>query len=220
MRFSFLLVALLLIGPSSGCSKGEEVRGAASANDTASVGLECDHDLKVRAIAKHSWPYPADRTNLRWSANYQKVHLKLKPNHASFVTATIGFRKGDLVEVLDSEVHVMKPRRLVAKRDIVVKRKVISQGIEVERDIIVAKAGDPASFLFYNSQGYCMVDTDAGPAWTPCTFDDTFDGLSAETPNACEQRWWIQMARSKADKGWMIVNPDMVERVVPADEAR
>ena len=220
MRFAFLLVTLLLAGPSIGCKKGEEVRGAANANDTASVGLECDHDLRVRAIAKHSWPYPADRSNLRWTAKHQKARLKLKPNHASFVTATISFREGDLIEVLDSQVHVMKPRRLIAKRDIGVKRKVISQGIEVERDITVAKAGDPASFLFYNSQGYCMVDTDVGPAWTPCTFDDTFEGLSPETPNACEQHWWIQVARSRVDKGWMIVNPDVVERVVPPDEAR
>jgi hypothetical protein len=85
---------------------------------------------------------------------------------------------------------------------------------------MVARAGDAASFLFYNSQGYCLVDSDVGPIWTPCTFDDTFEGLSAETPNACEQHWWIQMARSKVDKGWMIVNPDLVERVVPSGEAR
>ena len=87
----------------------------------------------------------------------------------------------------DALVHAL------AKRDIVVKRKVTSQGIEVEREITVAKAGEPASFLFYNSQGYCMVDTDVGPAWTPCTFDDTFEGLSPEAPNACEQHWWIQV---------------------------
>jgi len=215
MRTFFLLLAILLIGSSASCNKGNQTPGAASAEDAGSSGLDCDHDLRVAAVAEHSWPYPAEESALRWTGKYQKTKLKLKPNHASFVTATISFREGDLIEVLDSQVHVIKPRRLIAKRDIIVKRKVVSQGIEVEREYLVAKAGEPASFLFYNSRGHCMVDTQVGPAWTPCTFDDTFEGLSAGSPNACEQRWWIQMQRSKVDKGWMIVNPELIERVGP-----
>ncbi len=221
MRTASLLFAILLSGSSFGCSKGDETERAANANDALSAGLECDHDLRVGAVAKHSLPYPADQSALRWTGGYQKVTLKLKPTHASFVTATISFRAGDVIDVMDSQVHVIKPRRLIAKRDIIVKRKVIRQGIEVEREYLVAKAGEPASFLFYNSQGYCMVGTDEGPTWTPCTLEDTFEGLSAEHPNACQQNWWIQMQRSKADRGWMIVNPDLTERWrPPPDEAR
>jgi hypothetical protein len=59
------------------------------------------------------------------------------------------------------------------------------------------------------------VETRDGPGWTPCTFEDTFEGLSAENANACEQYWWIQMQRSKVDKGWMVVNPELVERLGP-----
>ena len=164
-------------------------------------------------MAKHSWPYPAAERHLLWTGRYDRMKLKLRPTHAAFVTATMTFREGDFVEVLDSEVHVTKPRRLVAKRDIFVTRKVTSQGIETEQRYVVAKQGELASFLFYNSQGFCMVDTSNGPAWTPCTLEDTFEGLSPETPNACGQNWWVQVQRSKVDKGWMVVNPSHVRRV-------
>jgi hypothetical protein len=221
MRTPFLFIAVLLIGSSVACHKADETGGAQDANDASSQGLDCDHDLRSSAVAEHSWPYPADHQDLRWTGGYQKTRLKLKPTHAAFVTATISFREGDLIQVLDSQMHIIKPRLLIAKRDIVVKRKVINQGIEVERDHLVAKAGEPAGFLFYNSRGHCMVATDDGPSWTPCTFEDTFEGLNAENPNACEQNWWIQMQRSKVDKGWMIVNPKVVERIGPApDEAK
>jgi len=221
MRNTLLALAILLIGSALGCHKGDEPRGAANAKNAAVSGLACDHDLRSRAMARHSWPYPADHRDLRWTAPYKKVQLRLKPTPAAFVTATLSFRDGDLIEVLDSEVHVTKPRRLIAKRDIFTKRKVVVQGIEVEREYLVAKAGDPVSFLFYNSRGQCMVESGDGPSWTPCTFEDTFEGLSAENANACEQHWWIQMQRSKVDRGWMTVNPALVERVgPPPGEAR
>lgn len=221
MRNALLLVLTLVLGLSNGCGKGDEPRGAKSANDADSVGLGCDHDLKSTAVTRHSWPFPAELKNLVWTAGYQKAKLKLKPTHASFVTATISFREGDPIEVLDSELHIMKPRRLIAKRDIVVTRKAISQGIEVKREYLVAKAGDPASFLFYNSEGYCLVQTEVGPGWTPCTWDDTFEGLNPDDPNACEQHWWIEIARSRVDRGWMIVNQEVVQRVGGSpDQAR
>ena len=139
--------------------------------------------------------------------------MRLKPSQITFVTATLTFREGDYLEVLGSEVHVVKPRRLIAKKDIYVTRKVTRQGIEKTDTYLVAKAGEPASFLFYNSEGYCMVNTDDGPGWTQCTLDDTFEGLSAEKPQACQQNWWVQIERSRVDKGWMIVNPTLTKRV-------
>ena len=219
MRTEFSILLIFVLGFSSSCQKGDATEGASSPNELAPPALDCNHDLASSGLAKHSWPYPIDHRDLRWTGKYEKVKLKLKPTHAAFVTATLSFRAGDLIEVLDSEVMITKPRRLLAKRDLSVKRKVMSQGIEVEREFFIAKAGEPVSFLFYNSRGHCMVDTDDGPAWIPCTLDDTFEGLSAERPFACEQQWWIQTQRSRADKGWMVVRPDRVERVGPPLDA-
>ena len=221
MRIALPYLAFLLISCAVACQKGDGARDAASAKDDTASGLGCDHDEKSRAVVKHSWPYPAEHRDLRWTGQYEKVKLKLRPNQAAFVTATISFQEGDHLEVLDSEVHVTKPRRLIAKRDIFTTRKVVSQGIEVEREYLVTKAGEPASFLFYNSRGQCMVQADGGPSWTPCTFEDTFEGLSADDANACEQTWWIQVQRNKVDRGWLIVNPQLTESVgPPPGEAR
>ena len=215
MRTSLSILAISLVGFSVGCHKGDASQAATSANDAAAPALDCDHGFRSNAVAKHSWPYPIDHKDLRWTAGYQKVKLKLKPTHAAFVTATVSFRAGDLIEVTDSEVHITKPQRLIAKRDLMITRKVMSQGIEVNREFLIAKAGEPASFLFYNSRGQCMVDGENGPGWVPCSLDDTFEGLSAENPYACGQRWWVQTQRSKVDRGWMVVSPDRVERVGP-----
>jgi len=219
MRKTFLILAISLLGFSLGCQKGDASEATASANDMASAALDCDHDLASNALAKHSWPYPVDHKDLRWTGGYAKEKLKLKPTHAAFVTATLSFREGDFIEVLDSEIRITKPRRLIAKRDLIMKRKVTRQGIEVTRELLVAKAGEPASFLFYNSRGHCMVDSEDGPGWIPCSLEDTFEGLSAERPHACQQQWWIQMERSKVARGWMKVSPDRVERVGPPLDA-
>ncbi|MBT8468197.1 MAG: hypothetical protein KJN97_05550 [Deltaproteobacteria bacterium] len=206
----FLLAAAL----GTACKKGDVTPATAAA---AQAGLDsgCDHDLKSTASAKHSWPYPADHRNLRWGDEYQKMRLKLKPTPVAFVTATVTWKSGELIEVEDSEVRIIKPRRLVAKRDLYVKRKVWDQGIEVERKLLAAAKGQVGSFLFYNSRGMCMVGTDQGPGWTPCSLDDAFEGLSKEQPEACEQVWWVKVRKSKVDKGWMPVMPGFMERVPP-----
>lgn len=213
MRIVLPIMAAALLWVSTGCARGDEARGSSTADELARQAPECDHDFRTNAVAKNSWPYPASQRNLRWTGRYDRVKLKLKPNHASFVTATLTFREGDFIEVLDSEIHVTKPKRLVAKRDIFVTRKAVRQGIETEQKYLVAREGEPASFLFYNSEGFCMVQTDDGPAWTACTLNDTFEGLSAEAPYACSQSWWVRIQRSKVDRGWMLVNPTVVQRV-------
>ncbi|MBW1907801.1 MAG: hypothetical protein JRJ24_21455 [Deltaproteobacteria bacterium] len=118
------------------------------------------------------------------------MKLKLKPTHAAFITATVTWKKGELIGVEDSEVFVKKPRRLVAQ-------------------------GAVGSFLFYNSRGMCMVGTEHGPGWTPCTLDDAFEGLSEERSAACEQVWWVKVRKSKVAQGWMPVDPGLMERVAP-----
>ncbi len=219
MRILSTLFTLLLVTTSLACSKDGEGKGASNASEAAARGLECEHDLKANTIVRKSWPYPAGVRNLVWTGRYNKTELKLKPTQIAFVSATLTFREGDYLEVLDSEVHVVKPRRLIAKRDIYVTREVTRQGIERNERYLVAKAGEPASFLFYNSEGFCMVNTDDGPGWTKCTLDDTFEGLSAEKSDACQQNWWVQVQRSKVDKGWMIVNPTLTRRVTGPPDA-
>ncbi len=221
MRIVLLLATTALIGVATGCTRGDDAKAASTAQEAALEPIGCDHDVSSTAVARNSWPYPANERHLLWTGRYDRMELKLKPTHAAFVTATMTFREGDFVEVLDSEVHVTKPRRLVAKRDIYVTREVTSQGIEKKQRYLVAKEGEVASFLFYNSEGFCIVSTSEGPAWTPCTLDDTFEGLSAATPYACAQNWWVQVQRNKIDKGWMIVNPSHVQRVAaPPDGAK
>ena len=219
---AFLISTLILVVAlaAGGCKKGDTSRTTSSASSVAQA-TGCDHDVKLNAVLKHSWPYPADFRDLRWGDTYQKMKLKLKPTHAAFVTATVTWKKGDLISVLDSEVFVQKPRRLVAKRDLYVKRKAWDQGIEVERTYLAVREGEVGSFLFYNSRGLCMVGTEDGPGWTPCTLDDTFEGLSEEHPAACEQVWWVKVRKSKVDQGWMPVRPGLMERVAPpTDEAK
>ena len=147
------------------------------------------------------------------------MQLKLKPTHAAFRTATVTWRKGELIGVEDSEIVIQKPRRLVAKRNLYVKRKVWDQGIEVERTYLAVAQGQVGSFLFYNSRGMCMVGTQEGPGWTPCTLDDAFEGLSEEDPAACEQLWWVKVRKSKVAQGWMVVAPGLMERVQAATDA-
>jgi len=219
MRSFPILTATLVaaLAASSGCKKGDSAPTTASVQSAATV-LGCDHDLKSNAVAKHSWPYPADFRNLRWGNTYKQMKLKLKPTHAAFVTATVTWKTGELIGVEDSEVFVKKPRRLVAKRDLDVKRKVWDQGIEAERTYRAVSQGEVGSFLFYNSRGMCLVGTEHGPGWTPCTLDDAFEGLSGEHPAACEQFWWVKVRKSKVAQGWMPVEPGLMERVAPSTD--
>jgi hypothetical protein len=213
------LFTLLLVGSVASCKTGQRGRASETAGDARTVRLGCDHTVEANALAKHSWPHPADVRDLRWVGGYHKMRLKLKPAHAAFVTATVTWKKGDLIEVQDSQIRITKPRRLVAKRDLFVKRKVWDQGIRVERDYLAAARGEVASFFFYNSRGMCMVGTEEGPGWTPCTLDDAFEGLSADDPHPCEQEWWVKVEKSRIDKGWMIVDLSLMERVPPPDDA-
>ncbi|MGB9338101.1 MAG: hypothetical protein WCB63_02640 [Polyangiales bacterium] len=215
---SILTASLLAAALGTACKKSESSPVSATA-ESAALGLDCDHDLRSSAIAKHSWPYPAEYRNLRWGDKYQKMKLKLKPTHAAFVTATVTWKEGELIEVEDSDVLITKPRRLIAKRDLFVKRKVWDQGIEVERTFLAVPQGEVGSFLFYNSRGMCMVETEQGPGWTPCTLDDAFEGLNGEDPHACEQVWWVKVRKSKVDQGWMPVMPGFIERVPPSTDA-
>ena len=213
MRASPTLAAILLLASSVGCKKD-----ANTASDVRS-GLECDHDVRIGAVAKHAWPYPAEHRNVRWQGGHAMHELRLRPTPAAFITATVGFRDGDIIEVLDSEVQIYKPRRLVAKRDLYVTRTVWSQGVQVEQTELAVAKGEVGSFLFYNSEGLCIIGTNAGPAWTPCTLEDTFEGLSVDNPHPCEQEWWVQLKKRRIDKGWMIIDPALVERLPPPASA-
>jgi hypothetical protein len=215
---SILSFILVIASVGTSCKKNDSSRATATPKAPA-LGLGCDHDLKSSAVAKHSWPYPAEHRNLRWGDKYRKMKLKLKPTQAAFVTATVTWKKGELIAVEDSDVLITKPRRLIAKRDLTVKRRVWDQGIQVERTYLAVAQGEIGSFLFYNSRGMCMVGTEEGPGWTPCTLDDAFEGLSAEQPDACEQVWWVKVRKSRVDQGWMPVLPNFMERVPPPTDA-
>ncbi len=213
----FIVIA---IASQVGCKKSGSSAGTDAAPSATTIA-GCDHDARSNALALHSWPYPAEARDLRWGDRYQKNRLRLKPNQAAFVTATVTWKSGDLIEVEDSQIRITKPRRLVAKRDLFVKRQVWEQGVRVERTLLAAAKGQVGSFFFYNSKGMCMVGTSDGPGWTPCTLDDAFEGLSAEEPFACEQVWWVKVRKSKIDRGWMPVDTELTQRVFPADaEAR
>ena len=216
MRTSSVLTAVLLacLAANASCKKGDS-SPATSSPQSAVDDTGCNHDVKSKALAKHSWPYPAELRDLRWGDTYRKMKLKLKPTHAAFVTATVTWKEGELIVVEDSEVFIQKPRRLVAKRDLYVKRKVWEQGIEVERTYLAVAQGEVGSFLFYNSRGMCMVGTPAGPGWTACTLEDAFEGLSEQHPGACEQVWWVKVRKSKVNQGWMPVAPGLMTRVPP-----
>jgi hypothetical protein len=215
-RINLPATIVLLAFGSTHCKSSEAAVDSTTVVGSASEGLDCNHDLRSNAIARHTWPYPAEYRDLRWMGPRKKVQLKLKPVHAAFVTATVTWKAGDVIRVEDSEVHVTKPRRLIAKRDLVVRRKVWEQGIQVERDYLVAKAGEVASFLLYNSRGLCMVGTDDGPVWMPCDPAETFEGLSEANLRPCEEHWWVKVQRRKLDKGWMLVDLALMERVPPA----
>ena len=212
-----IITAVLIAFLAAGCERGDGATTAAKSDVSSSYDAGCDHDLKSSVVVEHSWPYPADSKDLRWVDRYTKVRLKLNPSHAAFFTATLTYRRGDYISVEDSQVHIVKPRRLVAKRDLYVQRKVWDQGIQVDRLVLAAARGELGSFLFYNSRGMCMLDTEQGPGWTSCTLDDAFEGLSAESPFACAQVWWVKIKRSKVDQGWMPFDPELMERVPPND---
>jgi len=220
MRVVAIVSAMSFCALATSCKKSEGSAATVTAASTAER-IGCNHDLNTRAVAKHSWPFPADARDLRWVGGYARVKLKLRPSPAAFVTATVQWKQGELIPIEDSQVWVTKPRRLVAKRDLYVERKVLEQGIEVDRTELAVAAGEVGSFLFYNSRGMCMVETEQGSGWTPCTLQDAFEGLSSEHPFACEQTWWVKVRKSKVDQGWTPVALDLMERV-PAqrDEAK
>ncbi|MFA9410356.1 MAG: hypothetical protein ACERK0_03790, partial [Deltaproteobacteria bacterium] len=97
---AFLISTLILVVAiaAGGCKKGDTSRATSSASSVGQA-TGCDHDVKLNAVVKHSWPYPADFRDLRWGDTYQKMKLKLKPTHAAFVTATVTWKKGDLISV-------------------------------------------------------------------------------------------------------------------------
>jgi hypothetical protein len=219
MTRTYLLLALLLaVFGFGGCSKSDGPT-AESAADAATRGLECDHDFEANAVLKNTWPYPAEYRDLRWIGGSQRIKLKLKPVHAAFSTATVSWPANSFLEVENSQVRILRPRRLVAKRDLFIKRKEMEQGVEVERTYQALKKGEVGSFLFYNSRGMCLVGYEKGAGWTPCTLDDAFEGLSPDNPHPCAQEWWVQLERRKVDRGWTLVYPDLMERVPPPSEA-
>lgn len=226
MHMRSILTIALLAGAASGCTKAGSAPPAESVTEIDTIPAYagedmsgCDHDIESNAIAKHAWPFPAESRNVRWGNTYKKMKLKLKPRSAAFVTATVTWKKGELIEVEDSEIVVRKPRRVTAKHDMFVTRKVWDQGVQFERTVKAASAGDVTSFLFYNSRGYCMILTDEGPAWTKCTLDGSFEGVTAEQPFACQQTWWIKVRKRKVDKGWMPFDDVLMVRVSPQDVA-
>jgi len=220
------LLIVLTIGVLAGCSKA----GTSGSTSGAAAGVEipayaepgmsgCDHGAESTAIAKHAWPYPAEARNVRWGQKYQKMKLKLSPNPATFYTATVTWKKGELIEVLDSEVLIRKPRKVVAKHDMYVTMKVWDQGREVEKTIKGVEAGQIADYLFYNSRGFCLILVGDKAAWTKCDLGGSFEGVSAEQPFACDQVWWMKVRKSRVDQGWLPFEPDFMERV-PPNEAR
>ena len=219
MRAFPIILVLLGLTFAVACKDGGWRADTAQASSGAAVLSGCDHDLKANAILEHTWPYPAEARDLHWTGRDTVVRLKLKPTPAAIRTASITFRRGGHLEVEDSQVHITKPRRLVAKRDLYVTKKVWDQGMEVERTFLAAAKGELGSFLFYNSRGMCLVDARGGPGWIACTLDDAFEGLSAESPSACEEIWWVKIRRSKVDQGWMTFDPTLMERVPPKSDA-
>jgi len=226
MRARSIVTIALLASFVDGCTKAGSAMPTENRSDVdkirayAEEGMSgCDHDVESGAVAKHAWPFPAEARNVRWGEHYEKMKLKLKPRSAAFVTATVTWKRGELIEVEDSEIVVQKPRRALAKHDMFVTRKVWDQGVQVDRTTKAVSAGDVTSFLFYNSRGYCMILTEDGPAWTKCTLDGSFEGVSPEQPFACEQTWWIKVRKSKVDKGWMPFEDALMVRVPPQDGA-
>lgn len=215
-----IVIIALAASIAGGCAKEGGVPPAENPSKVTKIlayaeeGLTgCDHDIETGAVAKHAWPFPVEARDVRWGDRYQKMKLKLNPTGAAFVTATVTWKKGELIEVKDSAIVVQKPRQVVAKHDMFVTKKVWDQGVEVERTTKVASTGEVVNFLFYNSRGYCMVQTIDGPAWTKCTLDDSFDAVSGEQPFACEQTWWIKVHKSKVDQGWMPFEDALMVRV-------
>lgn len=212
-----------------GCSKGGNAPGPATAENFpfvpayAEAGLSgCDHDAESGAIVKHAWPYPAESRNIEWTAKaYERTRLKLTPNPATFYTATVSWKTGTPIEVLDSWVYVTKPRRVITNEDVWVTGKVWEQGLKVDKQFKVASTGETVDFLFYNSRDVCMIETPEGPAWTRCTLGETFEGVTADEPFACEQVWWVEVKKNKVDKGWMPFQDELMRRLPPpAAEAK
>lgn len=226
MRTRWIVTVALVASFAGSCTKAESSPPVENPSNVdkilayAEEGISgCEHDIESSAIAKHAWPFPAEARDVRWGNQYKKMKLKLNPRHAAFVTATVTWKKGELIEVEDSEMILQKPRQVIAKHDMSVTRKVWDQGVQVERTTKAVSAGKVANFLFYNSRGYCMIQTDDGPAWTRCTLDGSFEGVSAEHPFACQQTWWIKVHKSRVDEGWMPFEDTFMVRVPPPDDA-
>ncbi len=218
-----LALGLLSLG---GCAKSassptaQVPQGLAPVPASAAPDMSgCDHSVKSYGAAQHAWPYPAEARNVRWGDRYQKMPLKLKPTNAAFVTATLTWKPGELIEVQDSKIIVGKPRMVTTTEDLLVYRKVWDQGIEVVKTIEIAAAGEQVGFMFYNSRGNCMIATEDGPVWTECTLGVTFEEVTEEEPFACEQTWWIQVGKSRVDKGWMPFEDTLMTRVPASPNA-
>ncbi len=226
MRTRWIVTVALVASFAGSCTKAESSPPVENPGNVdkilacAEEGIRgCEHDIESSAIARHAWPFPAEARDVRWGNQYKKMKLKLNPRHAAFVTATVTWKKGALIEVEDSEIVLQKPRQTIAKHDMSVTRKVWDQGVQVERTTKAVSAGEVANFLFYNSRGYCMIQTNDGPAWTRCTLDGSFEGVSAEHPFACQQTWWIKVRKSRVDRGWMPFEDAFMVRVPPPDDA-
>ena len=215
-----LLILVLSVALLSGCKKADRTSGttAASTPEASAPGLPdatsgCDHDQRTNVTLPHTWPYPADAREIRWTDGREKTGLKIKPRGVAFRTATVTWKKGQDMGASDSQVVVTKPRRLVAKRDMQVRREIWDQGRRVEATAGEIKKGDVVSFLFFDSRGSCLVRFGGGTGSVPCTLEDSFEGLSAEHPFACEQVWWVKVRRAKRSKGWLVFDEELMERV-------
>ena len=117
------------------------------------------------------------------------------------------------MQIVDSEVVVHKARRVVAKRDLAVRREVWDQGRKVVRTELAVKAGTTVDFLLYDSRGSCLIAMPEGLASVACDLQDTFDTVTPDHPYACEETWWLKVDRAKTTRGWFPFDPERMERV-------
>lgn len=206
-----MLLALALTAALSSACKNAEGPKFPDHLSTEPVG--CDHGIKSNAELAHTWPYPAYARTIRWGNERHNTGLKLRPREIAIRTATVRFDKGELIEPSDSHLVITKPRRLVAKHDMAVRRQVWDQGRLVLQVTGEIRAGDTVNFLFFDSGSSCLIDTDQGLSYVGCTLDDSFEGLTAEHPSACEQTWWLRVRLSKVDKGWFVFDPALMARL-------
>ena len=207
-----LLILVLSVALLSGCKKADGTAGTTVAS-TPEAPRGCDHEQRTNVVLPHTWPYPADARKIRWADGREKTGLKIKPRGVAFRTATVTWDKGQDMGASDSQVVVTKPRRLVAKRDMQVRREVWDQGRRIEATASQINKGDVVSFLFFDSRGSCLVLVGGDTGSVSCTLDDSFEGLSAEHPFACEQVWWVKVRKAKRSKGWLVFDEKLMKRV-------